>query len=194
MALLQVCPRERTVTHAEQYQAGESLQKGQEIIKQSLKDLEELKRNLHEKLSALDKELLGIHSELDKSGQETGRLKRSINCEFKIIENIISPDWRMRFKQLHSPVLQRRNLEYLGKLDKKNFEEQGMTSHDALNILKESIDELHVISNEGFVSAFKRFTEIKEDSKQHTQDLNEMRSGLESKFLKLKELIQSNLK
>ena len=43
-------------------------------------------------------------------------------------------------------------------------------------------------------AAFKRFTEIKKDSKQLTQDLNEMRSGLESKFLKLKELIQSSLK
>jgi len=54
----------------------------------------------------------------------------------------------MRIKKLHSPVLQRRNLEYLGKLHKKNFEERGMASHDALNKLKESIDELHVISNE----------------------------------------------
>jgi len=67
--------------------------------------------------------LLGIHSELDKSGQESGRLKRGINFEFKIIANIVTPDWRMRFKKLHSPVLQCRNLEYLGKLDKKNFEE-----------------------------------------------------------------------
>ena len=179
---------------AQSHQPDQSLQKGQEMITLSLKDLEELKRSVHEKLSTLDKEMLDIQNEVDKSGQESRRLKRSITLEFKMIENTITPDWRMRFKQLHSPGLQRRNLEYLRELDQKNFEEECMTSYEGLNKLKKTIDELGVISKEGFDSIFKRLTEIKEDSKQRTQDLNEMRSSLESKCLKLKELIQSNLK
>ena len=56
------------------------------------------------------------------------------------------------------------------------------------------IDDLNVILNEGFDSASKRLTEIKDVSKQHTHDLNEVKRGFEIKFLELKELIQSNLK
>ena len=165
------------------------LTREKEQVERSLKELE---ANLQEKLSALDKKLQEIHSEIDKSGHESERLKTSINCEFtEIIENIISRDWSMRLKQL--PVLQCRNFEYLPIRVNRELHSQGhgIASYKAL---KELIDSCHLILNNGFDSAFKRFTEIKEDSKQHTNDLNEIERGLEDKFLKLKESIQSNLK
>ena len=170
----------------------EGLQIGLEAIKLSLKDLDQLKRTVNEKLLTLDKETLEIHREIDKSGQESKRLRRDINREFTMTENSIATNWRMRFKQLHSPVLQRRNLAYLRELDEKNFEQECKTIDDALDKLRETTGELGVISNEGFEVAFKRLTEIKEDSALHTQDLGDIRSIVESRFIKLRELIQSN--
>ena len=96
----------------------------------------------------------------------------------------------MRFKQLHSPDLQRRNLAYLRELDEKSFEQEWKTIDDALDKLRETTDQLGVLSNEDFEVAFKRLTEIKEVSALHTQDL----SILESRFIKIRELIQSNQK
>ena len=83
----------------------------------------------------------------------------------------------MRFKQLHSPVLQRRNLAYLRELDEKSFEQEWKTI-DALDKLRETTDQLGVISNEGFEVAFKRLTEIKEVSALHTQDLSDIRETI----------------
>ena len=57
----------------------EGLQIGLEAIKLSLKDLNALQRTINEKLSTLDKEILEIHREIDKSGQESKRLRREIN-------------------------------------------------------------------------------------------------------------------
>ena len=57
----------------------EGLQIGLEAIKLSLKDLDQLKRTVNEKLLTLDKETLEIHREIDKSGQESKRLRRDIN-------------------------------------------------------------------------------------------------------------------
>ena len=172
----------------------EGLQIGLEAIKLSLKDLDELKRTVNEKLLTLDKETLEIHREIDKSGQESKRLRRDINREFTMTENSIAPNWRMRFKQLHSPVLQRRNLAYLRELDEKSFEQECKTIDDALDKLREKTGELGVISNEGFEVAFKRLREMKEDSALHTQGLSDIRSIVESRFIKLRELIQSNQK
>ena len=170
------------------------LQIGLEAIKLSLKDLDQLKRTVNEKLLTLDREILEIHREIDKSGQESKRLRRDINREFTVTENSIAPDWRMRFKRLHSPVLQRRNLAYLRELDEKSFEQECKTIDDALDKLKETSGELGVITNDGFEVAFKRLTEIKEDSALHTQDLSDIRSIVESRFIKIRELIQSNQK
>ena len=57
----------------------------------------------------------------------------------------------MRFKQLHSPVLQRRNLAYLRELNDKSFEHEWKTIDDALDKLRETKDQLGIISK-----AFKR--------------------------------------
>ena len=84
----------------------------------------------------------------------------------------------MRFKQLHSPVLQRRNLAYLRELDEKSFEQEWKTIDDALDKLRETTDQLGVVSNEGFEVAFKRLTEIKEVSALHTQDLSDIRESI----------------
>jgi len=103
-----------------------------EIIEQSLKELD---TKLQEKLSALDKKLQEIHSEIEKSGHESESLKRSINCEFtEIIDNIISRDWPMRLKQLHSPVLQCTDLEYFSYrlLPREIVQGQGIASYAAL--------------------------------------------------------------
>ena len=45
----------------------------------------------------------------------------------------------MRFKQLHSPVLQRKNLAYLRELNEKSFEQEWKTIDDALDKLREII-------------------------------------------------------
>lgn len=140
--------------------------------------MDQLKRTVNEKLLTLDKETLEIHREIDKSGQESKRLRRDINREFTMTENSIAPNWRMRFKQLHSPVLQRRNLAYLRELDEKSFEQECKTIDDALDKLRETTDQLGVISNEGFEVAFKRLTEIKEVSALHTQDLSDIRETI----------------
>ena len=129
--------------------------------------MDQLKRTVNEKLLSLDKETLEIHREIDKSGQESKRLRRDINREFTMTENSIAPNWRMRFKQLHSPVLQRRNLAYLRELDEKSFEQECKTIDDALDKLREKTGELGVISNEGFEVAFKRLREMKEDCTTH---------------------------
>ena len=84
----------------------------------------------------------------------------------------------MRFKQLHSPVLQRRNLAYLRELNEKSFEQEWKTIDDALDKLRETTDQLGVVSNEGFEVAFKRLTEIKEVSALHTQDLSDIRESI----------------
>ena len=84
----------------------------------------------------------------------------------------------MRFKQLHSPVLQRRNLAYLRELDEKSFEQECKTIDDALDKLRETTDQLGVISNEGFEVAFKRLTEIKEVFALHTRDLSDIRESI----------------
>ena len=184
------------------YQPDQNLQHGHEFIELSLKDLEELKRSVHEKPSTLDTEILDIESEIDKSAQEIRRLKQSIICEFDLIQDITTPDWRIRFQELpgedpasmmHSPALQSENLEYLRKLDQKNFEEECMTSRAEPNKLKKTIDELGGISNEEFDSIFKHLKEIKKDFKQRAKDLNEMRSSLESNYLNMRELIKRNL-
>ena len=156
--------------------------------------MDQLKKTFNEKLLTLDKEILEIHREIDKSGQESKRLRRDIDREFTVTEISIAPNWRMNFERLHSPVLQRINLAYLRELDEKSFEQECKTIDDALDKLRETTGELGVISNEGFEVAFKRLTEIKEDSALHTQDLGDIRSIVESRFIKLRELIQSNQK
>lgn len=80
------------------------------------------------------------------------------------------------------------------ELDEESFEEECKTIDNALDKLRETTGELGAISNEGFEVAFKRMTEIKEDSALHTQDLSDIRSIVESRFIKLRELIQSNQK
>ena len=44
----------------------------------------------------------------------------------------------MRFKQLHSPVLQRRNSAYLRELNEKSFEQEWKTMDDAVDKLRET--------------------------------------------------------
>ena len=197
---------------AEPYRPDQSPQRGQEIINLSLEDLDELKRSVDEKFSALYQEMLDIRGEIDKLGQESSRLEQGLNGEFKLIEDLIAPDRQMRFhlghiemadltvhqsidSQVRSPGLQGKNFEYLCELDQKNFEEEeGMTSCDGpANKLKETIDELYAISNDGFDSIFQRLSEIKEDSKQRKEDLDEMRSCLESKCLQIRDLIKTIL-
>ena len=158
--------------------------------------MDQLKRTVNEKLLTLDREILEIHREIDKSGQESKRLRRDINREFRITEDSIAPDWEKEkcFLALISPVLQRRNLAYLRELDEKSFEQECKTIDDVLDKLKETTGELGVITNDGFEVAFKRLTEIKEDSALHTQDLSDIRSIVKSRFIKIRELIQSNQK
>ena len=146
--------------------------------------MDELKRTVNEKLLTLDKEILEIHREMDKSGRESKRLRGNINDQFPM-ERV--------FKKLlvGSPPLQRRNLAYLRELDEKSVERECRTIDDALDKLRETTDQLGVISKEGFEVAFKRLTEIKEDSALHTQDLSDIRS----RFIKLiRELKKSNQK
>ena len=142
--------------------------------------MDELKRTVNEKLLTLDKEILEIHREMDKSGRESKRLRGDINGQF--------PRERFLMKlRVCSPPLQRRNLAYLRELDEKSVEQECKTIDDALDKLREITDQLGVISNEGFEVAFKRLTEIKEDSARHTQDLSDIRSRFKTLIRKLEE-------
>ena len=186
--VFQLHSRERTFSAFDDRQVSckelEGLQIGLEAIKLSLKDLDELKRTVNEKLLTLDKEILEIHREMDKSGRESKRLRGNIGDQF--------PERRFCcYLRVPSPPLQRRNLAYLRELDEKSVEQECKTIDDALDKLREITDQLGVISNEGFEVAFKRLTEIKEDSARHTQDLSDIRS----QFIKLiRELNKSNQK
>ena len=81
--VFQLHSRERTFYPFDDRQVSckelEGLQIGLEAIKLSLKDLNALQRTVNEKLSTLDKEILEIHREREKSGQESKRLRRDIN-------------------------------------------------------------------------------------------------------------------
>ena len=174
----------------------EGLQIGLEAIKLSLKDLDDLKRTVHEKLLTLANEIWEIHGEINESGQVSKTLTLDINREFTKTENSIAPKRRTRWNNLQyrNPDLERRNLAFLRKLDEKSFEQECKTIDDALDKLREKTGELGVISNEGFEVAFKRLREMKEDSALHTQGLSDIRSIVESRFIKIRELIQSNQK
>ena len=158
--------------------------------------MDDLKRTVHEKLLTLANEIWEIHGEINESGQVSKTLTLDINREFTKTENSIAPKRRTRWNNLQyrSPDLERRNLAFLRKLDEKSFEQECKTIDDALDKLREKTGELGVISNEGFEVAFKRLREMKEDSALHTQGLSAIRSIVESRFIKLRELIQSNQK
>ena len=117
---------------------------------------------------------------MDKSGRESKRLRGNIGDQF--------PERRFCcYLRVPSPPLQRRNLAYLRELDEKSVEQECKTIDDALVKLRETTDQLGVISNEGFGVAFKRLTEIKEDSARHTQDLSDIRSRFKTLIRKLEE-------
>ena len=96
----------------------------------------------------------------------------------------------MRFKRLHSPVLQRRNLAYLRELDEKSFEQEWKTIDDALDKLRETTDQLGVVSNEGFEVALNVWQKLRKFLHYTPRIL----VILESRFIKIRELIQSNQK
>ena len=68
--LLQLRLRERIVEHPQLYKGHECLQTSQGAMKLALKDLDELKRTVHEKLLAVGKEIQAVHLEIHESRQE----------------------------------------------------------------------------------------------------------------------------
>lgn len=154
---------------------------GVEIMKSTLRGLEEISETFQDSLTNFNRDVFEICHELDAAARELPLMESHMcsrpNLDTNLKRSVLASSFLMDCQTF--------SIGHSGSslnVPKETYYEDQLSSSDLLRKLEEKVQLLGNSTNESLASALEKLRVVKENSKRHTRELNILRNEVEKQF------------
>lgn len=161
-------------------------QKEEVMIKSTLRGLDEINETFQDNFTNINKEIVGICSELDVTSREFSFLESQICSQLNM--NLHKQPFPANSSLIDNHSLSSRHLTSSCNLQQRSYYEDELLTADLLRKIEKKVHLFGNTTSKSLASVLKKLRVVKEGSERHTRALNELRKEVEIKIENLRDL------